>query len=158
MCSFCALLQVSFVQITAFVELAASCLHFSPSNRPSASEAACRLEELMSFREQSCQHKKEKEKMDELCIAPRLSATSGTIPTEFRISCPSEGELTPHAVNTPIASTSSGRMTEIELLQRRYQDSSLELPSPQEPQEIFSPTHRDHGNAPGPSSNPDVSS
>lgn len=153
--------NVSFVQITAFVELAASCLNFNPPTRPSASEAAFRLEQLMSFREQpppseaKCK-KTSKGKMDELRVSSKLSESSGMIPTGSPLqSFPSEGELTPHAEHTAIASTSSGRIIEIEMLPKRNQDSPSDQ---QSPLETLSPTIRDHWDDVGPSKADDTAS
>lgn len=129
--------------MTGFVELAASCLDFSPSRRPSAIQAAMRLEELLRFKDKTeanmIPHK------INLCVNSKLSETSGTIPTDR----PNQGGDPRVSTRTPEPARSSYSGTEMELteLQQHHRTESR-IPDPvltsrqEDLDGIFSPTSR----------------
>eukprot|EP00210_Caulerpa_lentillifera_P002723 g2603.t1 len=137
--------NVSIVQLTAFVELAASCLSLSPTRRPSAIYASMRLEELLRFKDKSeanmIPHK------INLCIESKLSDTSSTIP----IGPPrashsiSEGETTPQTLSAEM------EMTDVKIKEPSSRTSTTPEPvldTRQDDKEgIFSPTSRRKLNA-----------
>eukprot|EP00210_Caulerpa_lentillifera_P004861 g4640.t1 len=104
--------KVSVVQITGFVELAASCLSLSASHRPSALQVSMRLEELLRFKDKTGAVTR---KID-ICVKSKLSETSGTIPTCLPGNAsPSEGDQSSLQTTTPRTGRSSCLDLEMEL-------------------------------------------